>query len=215
MLSLIALESLGEAPDELPGERVDHLDPATSWVGDYEALIHFHGPKNTFRTLSAYDVLSGDFDPKDIDGSVIFFGLTATGLGDSVPTPILGEDQPLPGVEVHANIYSALSQGTLIGQAGVWITYLLVAISIAVLLAIYSLSRPRWGLLATIVLAFLPVALSFLLYRYAGLWFAPLTAAIPVLLAFPLWSWHRLEFCLLYTSPSPRDLSTSRMPSSA
>ena len=25
----------------------------------------------------------------------------------------------------------------------------------------------------------------------------------------------RYEFCLLYTSPSPRDLSTSRMPSSA
>ena len=25
----------------------------------------------------------------------------------------------------------------------------------------------------------------------------------------------RLKFCLLYTSPSPRDLSTSRMPSSA
>ena len=27
--------------------------------------------------------------------------------------------------------------------------------------------------------------------------------------------WDRLDFCLLYTSPSPRDLSTSRMPSSA
>ena len=26
---------------------------------------------------------------------------------------------------------------------------------------------------------------------------------------------HRVEGCLLYTSPSPRDLSTSRMPSSA
>ena len=25
----------------------------------------------------------------------------------------------------------------------------------------------------------------------------------------------RIEYCLLYTSPSPRDLSTSRMPSSA
>ena len=25
----------------------------------------------------------------------------------------------------------------------------------------------------------------------------------------------RMKFCLLYTSPSPRDLSTSRMPSSA
>ena len=27
--------------------------------------------------------------------------------------------------------------------------------------------------------------------------------------------WHELSGCLLYTSPSPRDLSTSRMPSSA
>ena len=26
---------------------------------------------------------------------------------------------------------------------------------------------------------------------------------------------HKDELCLLYTSPSPRDLSTSRMPSSA
>ena len=26
---------------------------------------------------------------------------------------------------------------------------------------------------------------------------------------------HRFDTCLLYTSPSPRDLSTSRMPSSA
>ena len=28
-------------------------------------------------------------------------------------------------------------------------------------------------------------------------------------------TWLRTEACLLYTSPSPRDLSTSRMPSSA
>ena len=27
--------------------------------------------------------------------------------------------------------------------------------------------------------------------------------------------WWLVQFCLLYTSPSPRDLSTSRMPSSA
>ena len=30
------------------------------------------------------------------------------------------------------------------------------------------------------------------------------------------WQWHYVDSdCLLYTSPSPRDLSTSRMPSSA
>ena len=30
-----------------------------------------------------------------------------------------------------------------------------------------------------------------------------------------LWLLHKRIICLLYTSPSPRDLSTSRMPSSA
>ena len=30
-----------------------------------------------------------------------------------------------------------------------------------------------------------------------------------------LFAWLLRNFCLLYTSPSPRDLSTSRMPSSA
>ena len=30
-----------------------------------------------------------------------------------------------------------------------------------------------------------------------------------------IWAEERLSSCLLYTSPSPRDLSTSRMPSSA
>ena len=33
---------------------------------------------------------------------------------------------------------------------------------------------------------------------------------------FALWKfWDKQDGCLLYTSPSPRDLSTSRMPSSA
>lgn len=200
MLSLVAMEELGEAPEELPGIRSDHQDPATRWVGDYEVLIPFHGPKNTFTTVSAYDVLSGNFDREVIDGAVIFFGMTATGLSDSVPTPILGEDQPLPGVEVHANIYSALTQGTLVGQTGSWITYVMVAVAIAVLLAIYSTLRPRWGFLATVVFALFPLAVSFILYRYAGMWFAPLTAVIPILLAFPLWSWHRLEFASRFIS---------------
>jgi len=30
-----------------------------------------------------------------------------------------------------------------------------------------------------------------------------------------VWQWAEMKGCLLYTSPSPRDLSTSRMPSSA
>ena len=194
ILSLSAMHSLGIAPEELAGVRIEREDVATQWVGDYEVMIPFYGPKSTFRTVSAYDVLSGNFDRDLFNGSTVFLGLTATGLGDAVPTPIFGVDQPLPGVEVHANIYSSLRAGTLIGQADVWLAYLLVAVLIALLLMIYSRLRPRWGLLATILLALVPVLLSFALYRFANIWFAPLLAAIPIMLAFPLWSWHRLEF---------------------
>lgn len=194
MLSLVAMESEGIAPDKLPGVRVQHTDTATNWVGDYEVLIPFSGPKGTFTTISAIDVLKDNFDHSLIKDSVVLFGLTATGLGDAVPTPILGVDQPIPGVEVHANIYHALHSGTMRSAIGPILNFVFVAFSIALLLAVYSKLRPRWGFLNTVLLAMLPVFTSFMLYRYAGIWFAPLLSSLPILFAFPLWTWHRLEF---------------------
>jgi len=143
------------------------------------------------------------------------FGLTATGLGDAVPTPILGLDQPIPGVEVHANIYSSLQSGTMVTHIGSVLAYVIVALAIALLLGIYSKLRPRWGILYTVLLALVPVAISFLLYRFASIWFSPLVASIPILLAFPLWTWHRLEFAtrhgLYFQTESfwPANLSTT------
>lgn len=207
MLSLVAMESEGEAPVELPGVRMQHTDTATNWVGDYEVLIPFNGPKGTFKTVSAIDVLKNEFDAEIFKDSAVFFGLTATGLGDAVPTPILGLDQPIPGVEVHANIYNALRSGTMIKEIGSLLAFVMVAFSIALLLGIYSKLRPRWGLLTTILLAVVPVLVSFILYRFAGLWFAPLLASLPVLFAFPLWTWHRLEFATRFLRTETNKLS--------
>lgn len=194
MLSLVAMESQGNAPETLPGVRVQHTDTATNWVGDYEVLIPFHGPKGTFKTISAVDVLRNEFEKGLFENRTVFFGLTATGLGDAVPTPILGLDQPIPGVEVHANIYNALRAGTMVREIGSLLAFVIVAFAIALLLGVYSKLRPRWGFLNTVLLALLPVLVSFCLYRFAGIWFAPLLASFPILLAFPLWTWHRLEF---------------------
>lgn len=207
MLSLIAMETLGTAPEKLPGVRVTHTDTASNWVGDYEVLIPFHGPKGTFTTVSAIDVLNKNFEPEVFKDSIVFFGLTATGLGDAVPTPILGLDQPIPGVEVHANIYSALDGGNMIGQIGHRLAYVMVALSIALLLGVYSKLRPRWGFLNTVLLALLPVVVSFCLYRFANIWFAPLLASLPILLAFPLWAWHRLEFAIRFIRTETNKLS--------
>ena len=55
--------------------------------------------------------------------------------------------------------------------------------------------------------------------------FAPVWTTLYLFMTIAIWAaWHKnykninlvlIYFCLLYTSPSPRDLSTSRMPSSA
>ena len=63
----------------------------------------------------------------------------------------------------------------------------------------YSISR-GFFLTAAIVLGFIGL-LQFNIPRH---W-----------VAFGLYVWVGVYICLLYTSPSPRDLSTSRMPSSA
>jgi signal transduction histidine kinase/CHASE2 domain-containing sensor protein len=194
ILPLAGMEVLGEAPDPLPGNTVQDIGPSLQWRGDKEVLIPFHGPKNSFKVIPALDVLNGNFDPAVFHSNVVFFGLTASGLADVVPTPILGIDQPIPGVEVHANIYSALRNGDMVEQIGSWPAYVLVFLSIALLLAIYTRMRPRWGLFYTITLALMPVLLSYLAYELGRIWFAPLLAVVPVLMAFPLWSWHRLEF---------------------
>ena len=44
-------------------------------------------------------------------------------------------------------------------------------------------------------------------------WSRPKSERAPISICFDEYEWH--DACLLYTSPSPRDLSTSRMPSSA
>ena len=198
MLALASMESEGIAPEKLPGVRARHTDTATKWVSDYEVLIPFHGPKGTFKTVSAIDVLNSNFEADVFKDKTVFFGFTATGLGDAVPTPILGVDQPIPGVEVHANIYSALESGTMITPTGPLLAFVTVALSIALLLGVFSKLRPRWGILNTVLLALFPVLISFLLYRFAGLWYAPLLASIPILLSFPLWTWHRLEFAIRF-----------------
>ena len=52
--------------------------------------------------------------------------------------------------------------------------------------------------------------------KSAGGWVAQLSASVRPVLSYWLLALYTIsKFCLLYTSPSPRDLSTSRMPSSA
>ncbi len=99
----------------------------------------------------------------------------------------------MPGVEIGANILQALRSGTTIRHTSTPLTILLGLIPIA--LAAVGLQRlaPRQSLLLTGSLWCATLGLSVLLLRFAGSWWPPTPALAVLLVAYPLWSWRRLE----------------------
>jgi len=95
------------------GGRTSPGEQLASWEQDYEVLVPFYGPRGTIPYVSAETIIDGSAPPEALADKVVFVGMTSTGLGDDLPTPVSALDQPLPGVEIHANIYSALLDGRL------------------------------------------------------------------------------------------------------
>lgn len=193
-LSLAALQATDGLKGELPGRYVRQGGSAGRWMENNEVLIPFYGSNGAFRRISAVDIIEGRIPRRQLAGKVVFVGMTTTGLGDVVPTPVSALDQPVPGVEIHANIYSALRDHTLVTSAD-WRMGLIVAvILLPLMLLLYSRAPPQWGFVSAVIGASMPVVLSFLLYRYARSWYPPLSASVPILISYLFWSWHRLAY---------------------
>jgi len=69
--------------------------------------VNFRGPYNTFRYLSASDVLKGT-GTGVLKDKLVLIGSSASGIMDLVATPFSSR---IPGVEVHANVIDNLLRG--------------------------------------------------------------------------------------------------------
>ena len=165
-----------------------------AWKQDYEVLIPFYGPRGTIPYISAEQIINGSAPSDALAGKVVFVGMTSSGLGDDLPTPVSALDRPVPGVEVHANIYSALLDGRLKTTINPLLNILVALLLFPLMLLVYSRARPQWGLFIAAFGSLLPILLSFLLYRYTHNWFAPMAASIPLFVSYILWSWNRLNY---------------------
>lgn len=192
----------------LPGRRLPTASETQSWVVDHEVLVPFYGPRGSFTTLPAARLLGGDNDGvlRDLAGKVVFVGMTATGLADSVPTAVSALDQPVSGVEVHATLYAALRDGSLVTPVDARWSLVLAGAVLPLLLFGYSRARPLYVLLLTVKLALLPIVVSLSLYSFGRLWFPPLAASLTVLFGYFVWSWHRLEFVVRFLESQARAL---------
>ncbi|MGI9333159.1 MAG: CHASE2 domain-containing protein [Gammaproteobacteria bacterium] len=200
--ALAVLEQEAGTPSHtLPGLR--NPDPGATmqvWVRDYWVRVPFIGPPDTFNRVSYINVLTGEHQPDIFRDKTVLVGITAVGLGDSLPTPVSGHEQRMSGIEFHANALQALREGTVITPASPQFTFT-VSIVLALLpVLIYPLLGPRRALIAAGVLSLTPALLALALLHGARLWFGPAPATLVLAASYPLWSWLRLESALRYLS---------------
>jgi adenylate cyclase len=138
-------------------------------LGDYtiptdrhgRLLLNYRGGEKSFQYISALDIITNNFNKKDIEGKVILVGTTAAGLQDLRATPY---DSIFPGVEVHANAIDNILTNDFLSQPS-WVdgANLIHIIFIAFFL-IFLLGYTKAVQIVFIVLSFTALDLYFLYY---------------------------------------------------
>lgn len=200
-LSLATLNvSEGGARAHLPGVRRPG-NMTTSpyiWARDYGVLIPYFGPSGQFKHISYSQVLKGNFAPDTFRNKIVLVGVTATGLGDALPTPVSGLSHPMSGVEINANIFAALRMGKMIEPMDTAWRWMLAALIVLLPPLLFPYLAPRWALIITVILGCATFVLSVVVLRAGMMWFPPMAVLVTVACSYPLWSWRRLEYTLGY-----------------
>ncbi len=156
-------------------------------------MIPFAGKAGTFPTFSYIDVLNGDIPPEELKGKVVLIGATAAGLSDVLPTPVSGLSSPMPGVELHANAYSALTQNATIQPLQQHWIYLLTFAFVLIPVLVLPRLSPEQALPITLLMMVGIILFSLSILFIDQHWFPPAAAIIGLIVAYPMWSWQRLS----------------------
>lgn len=170
-------------------------------------MISFAGPPGHFRTVSFIDAMSGATPAEFLRGKLVLVGATADGLGDRYATPLSNHTEIMSGVELQANLLDTLLGDHAIRPVGPIAAALASMLPLAVALAGFLYLRPRANLLLGGALIVLTLTASAALFTLGRIWAPPNAALAGLLLAYPLWSWRRLEAANAYMLRELRDFA--------
>ncbi|MFH1541000.1 MAG: adenylate/guanylate cyclase domain-containing protein [Elusimicrobiota bacterium] len=102
-----------------------HLVKNLSLDRNSEMLINYHGEFETFKYISYYKILTGNFNQNLLKNKIVLIGYAAAGLGDRHVTPF---SPAMPGVETIANSTNAFIDSDFISYSNHWVGFLSVVI---------------------------------------------------------------------------------------
>lgn len=190
-LLIVANQWPPELPRKAPTTKTTHS--TTSLSQHEQRYINFSSGNHHFLTMSYAQVLQGQFFPDAFRGKLVLVGATASGLADSVPTPISGLREPTPGVEFLANTVVSMREQTLIRQSPLWLV-LLLSCALAILPLIWlPRTNAQAGLIITLAYGLTVLLIDMALPLVLQQWL-PLSAALAgILSACPLWVLRKLQ----------------------
>lgn len=187
-LRVLAVAATPRADDAAP------LEPAAALAPGIDALsLPFAGPPGHFRQISYVDVLRGNVPAGLFHDKIVLIGATATGLVGRYATPVSGLTQTMSGVEIQANAIDALRRPILIRTVPPAIVAAVTVVALALLLFLLRQASARAGLVLTIAGFLVTLVTAAVLLRFAQMWYAPAAGLVGCALAYPVWSWRRLE----------------------
>ena len=178
----------------MPGvHRPPDAANAGNWIRDYWLHIPFAGPPGHFSTVSYVDVLQGRVADDVFRDRIVLVGAVAPGMLDAYPTPVSGSARSMPGVELSAHAIDAIRMGADIRVVDTPTRIVLTVLAVLAPLAGLLWLAPRRAFVLAVGTSIGTLLLAVLAMRHPGLWFPPCVPALGALLAYPLWSWRRLE----------------------
>lgn len=215
----------GQAPEHLRRPPpTSEPQEATAIARHDQRYINFSTAKRHLSSLSFVQVLRGEFAPGTFRGKLVLVGATASGMADSLPTPVSGLQQAMPGVEFLANAMLSMRSQTLISLVPLWLSSLLAAVVALLPLLWLPHVRARTGLLVNTAFAVFVLAATMAMPIYLNIWLPLSAGVLGVLSAYPLWAWRKLESASQYLdaelirlqhtlgpAPTPQSLNAAGM----
>lgn len=146
-----------------------------------------------YTMYSYIDVLRGHIPSSAFRNKHVLVGTAATGLGTNLATPSGTSQSAIHSVELVGHIASGALQNQHALSASLWANRWFNMLPVALALAGLLLLGPSAALLTCFGLAVLTLLASAVAPSWAHTVFSPAAALLALLLAYPLWSWRRLN----------------------